>query len=70
MMAGFDAVFACEDVRIVKIPPRSNRPNCYAERFVRSVRERADRMLIDNEAHAIAVLDELGGVINEYQRAA
>jgi hypothetical protein len=107
--ASFDTVLADAGIQVVKIPPRSPRANCYAERFVLTARtEVTDRMLIFSERHLRTVLAQyeahyngrrphrsrhlrpprpdhpvadlsrkqiqrrpvLGGLINEYQRAA
>ena len=57
--AAFDAVFTTLDIRIIRTPVQAPRANAIAERFVGSIRrELLDRLLIINQRHAGAVLEQ------------
>jgi putative transposase len=63
--ASFDAALAGAGIDTVKIPPRCPRANCFAERFVLTVRtELTDRILIFGERHLQTVLTQFGAHYN------
>jgi putative transposase len=64
----FDAIFALEGVKTVKIPPQAPRANCYAERWVRTARsDCTDRMLIYDKQHLRSVLRKYVGHYNGHR---
>jgi putative transposase len=66
--SAFDGIFAGEGVQVVKIPPRTPRANCYAERWIHSARaECTNRMLIYGQRHLRSVLDEYAGHYNRHR---
>jgi hypothetical protein len=66
--AAFDAVFAGENITVIKIPPRS--PNCHphAERFIRSAREECtDLLLLYDHSHTEKILNEYASHFNSHR---
>jgi putative transposase len=64
----FDAVFASEDIQIIKAPIRAPRANAIMERWIGSLRrELLDRMLILNARHLRRVLTEYENHFNTHR---
>jgi transposase InsO family protein len=64
----FDAVFASEDIQIIKAPIRAPRANAIMERWIGSLRrELLDRMLILNARHLRRVLTEYENHFNDHR---
>jgi putative transposase len=66
--AAFDGVFAGNGTRVIRTPVRSPRANCFAERFVGTLRrECLDHLLIYGERHLRRILAEYARHYNEHR---
>jgi putative transposase len=64
----FDAVFASEDIRILRTPMLAPRANAIAERWIGTIRrELLDRMLILNRRHLETVLAKYVAHFNDHR---
>lgn len=64
----FTAVFAAEDMHIIKSPVQAPRANAICERLVGTLRrEVLDRLLVLNQAHPVKVLDEYWSHYNRHR---
>jgi hypothetical protein len=65
-VSGFDTIFRCEGVEIVRTPFRAPNANAVAERWIRSAREEClDHLLILGERHLHRVLREYVTFFNQ-----
>ena len=64
----FDAVFASENIEVVRTPARQPRSNCWAERWIRGARyDCTDNVLLFSQAHARKVLAAYENHFNEHR---
>jgi transposase InsO family protein len=64
----FDAVFAADDIKVVKTAPRAPRMNAHCERVIGTLRrEVLDHLLIWNENHARKILDTYAQHYNHHR---
>jgi putative transposase len=64
----FDAIFACEGIRLLRTPVRVPRANAFAERLIGTVRrELLDRMLLVGRRHLETVLTSYVAHYNQHR---